>query len=308
MATQAVYEGRAIVSNLVNTGLLLIVSASFVDPWVPAPAAIGSDLRDFHRDAGEFVNEWTQIDRIHAGYRVAVNSLRCYLLEVNHWLQRAEAENASAITEIFCSYDGLIGHAGPLLEKLRELNEQFQDVAKLVCEEELPVHRAFAQRELHPLIMSSPYPHRTFNKPLGYAGDYEMMNMTHRDIPEGPSAYAKLVNAAYTRLPIALCVRNRARLLQAYLDEGTEHALGQDRIFAAISVGCGPAIEVQRFVAENPNAGNAELHLMDFNKETLCHARAQLEQIIATKYEKPDLVFLHKSIHDLLKNAVTTAA
>ena len=31
----AVYQGRAVVSNLVNTGLILIVSANFIDPWVP---------------------------------------------------------------------------------------------------------------------------------------------------------------------------------------------------------------------------------------------------------------------------------
>ena len=35
---EPIYQGRAIVSNLVNTGLMLIVSARFIDPGIIAPA------------------------------------------------------------------------------------------------------------------------------------------------------------------------------------------------------------------------------------------------------------------------------
>ena len=89
-----------------------------------------------------------------------------------------------------------VDFASPLLEKIQRLNESFEQEAHRLRDDEVAIRRAFAQRELHPLIMSSPYPHRTFSKPLGYAGDYEMMNMIHRAKPEGPSPYAKLVNAA----------------------------------------------------------------------------------------------------------------
>ncbi len=41
----------------------------------------------------------------------------------------------------------------------------------------VPVHQAFGKRHLHPLILGSPFVYRTLQKPLGYAGDYEMVNM-----------------------------------------------------------------------------------------------------------------------------------
>ena len=42
--------------------------------------------------------------------------------------------------------------------------------------------------------MASPFMHRIFAKPLGYAGDYEMVNMILRDPCEGSSLFAKLLN------------------------------------------------------------------------------------------------------------------
>jgi extracellular factor (EF) 3-hydroxypalmitic acid methyl ester biosynthesis protein len=56
------------------------------------------------------------------------------------------------------------------------------------------VHRIFGRRQLHPMLLCSPFLYRTFAKPLGYAGDYEMINMIMRDPLEGGSLYAKIIN------------------------------------------------------------------------------------------------------------------
>ena len=42
-------------------------------------------------------------------------------------------------------------------------------------------HEAYLRRHLHPLLLCSPFAYRTYQKPLGYAGDYEMVNMIVRD-------------------------------------------------------------------------------------------------------------------------------
>ena len=300
---EPIYQGRAIVSNLVNTGLMLIVSASFVDPWDQSTARFDGQIESFREEAGEFVTQWDYINRIKDPYRVAVLALRSYLSELNQWLQRVEAENDEAIAEIFATYDRLMDYASPLLEQLGALNESFERVAQDVEADEFPVHKLFAQKELHPLLMASPYPYRTFTKPLGYAGDYEMMNMTHREVPEGPSAYAKLVNAAYVRLPIAHCVKNRVRSLQEYLDAGVASAIKEDRAFRAISIGCGPALEIQRFIRDNERAAHAELHLVDFNAETLAYARSMIEAAALESGRQPRVLYVQESVHVLLKSA-----
>ena len=183
------------------------------------------------------------------------------------------------------------------------MNRAIELEARALDEAELGPHRAFAQRELHPLIMSSPYPHRTYNKPLGYAGDYEMMNMIHREVPEGPSPYAKLVNAAYVRLPIAESVRNRARYIEEYLIQAAEECARQKRTFSALSVGCGPAIEVQRFIRYSCYAQGAQMTLMDFNAETLEFAQDRIRGAMAEADRDVDVRFIRMSVDVLLKNA-----
>lgn len=304
---EPIYQGRAIVSNLVNTGLMLIVSASFVDVWVQSSARFDGQIDSFRQEAGEFVSQWNSINRIKDPYRVAVLALRSYLSELNHWLQRVEADNDTEIAEIFATYDRLTDYASPLLNRLAALNDDFEYVALDVEADELSVHKAYAQKELHPLLMASPYPYRTFTKPLGYAGDYEMMNMTHREVPEGPTAYAKVVNAAYVRLPIARCVRNRVRTLQEYLDAGVADAVKADRPFRVISIGCGPAIEVQRFITSNARAACAEFHLLDFNAETLDYARSMIESASRDAHREPRVFYLQESVHFLLKSATAMA-
>jgi extracellular factor (EF) 3-hydroxypalmitic acid methyl ester biosynthesis protein len=297
-----IYRGRAIVSNLVNTGLMLIVSARFIDPWDYGARSSFGGPEYFRQEAFEFLQQWDLESRIRDGYQSAVISLRSYLSELNHWLQRQEAENVDAISALFETYDGLLEYGSPLLEKIQQLNEAFEQEACKLEDEESDLHRAFAQRELHPLIMSSPYPHRTFNKPLGYAGDYEMMNMIHREVPEGPNPYAKLVNTAYVRLPIAESVRNRARLLEDYLVRSAEHCALEGRTFSTLSVGCGPALEVQRFIRNSEYAKGAQIVLMDFNPETLEHAEDRIRAAIAESGRSADVAFLQRSVHALLKD------
>jgi len=60
---------------------------------------------------------------------------------------------------------------------INELFDRFENVAAGVEDDLRPGHVLFGRRQLHPLLLCSPFVYRTFAKPLGYAGDYEMVNM-----------------------------------------------------------------------------------------------------------------------------------
>jgi extracellular factor (EF) 3-hydroxypalmitic acid methyl ester biosynthesis protein len=303
-----IYHGRAVVSNLVNTGLILIVSASLIDPWVQPATRFAGEKSLFRDEANGFIDKWSSINRLRDDYRITVLALRTYLSDLNQWLQRVESDNADEIKSVFSTFDGVSDYAQPLLDKLSDLNRSFEEVAQRVDPEDLTIHKAYTQRELHPLLMNSPYPYRTFNKPLGYAGDYEMMNMTHRDVPEGPTAYAKLVNMAYTDLPIARCVRNRVNKLGEYLTEGAARAEADGRPFRVVSIGCGPAVEVQRFIRGNPAAERSDIRLIDFNAETLAHAKTRIDEAMEASRRRVTVAYLQASVHFLLKRASSREA
>src|SRR5207302_1190761 len=55
--------------------------------------------------------------------------------------------------------------------------DKFEPLVGNINEDMEPAHRVYLRRQLHPLLLSSPFAYRSFQKPLGYAGDYEVVNM-----------------------------------------------------------------------------------------------------------------------------------
>lgn len=304
--SRIIYQGRAVVSNLVNTGLMLIVSATFLGKWSQVPEFHG-DLAKFREEAEAFVAEWSETLRIRHGYRIVVSELCSYLIELSQWMDQVDAVEDDAALGCFRTYDKVREFTRPMMDVLTELMLRFEQEARVVGEDELPTHKAFLQRQLHPLVMRAPFPYRTFHKPLGYAGDYEMMNMIHRDQPEGPNFYSRFINAAYVGLPIAECVRNRAAQLEQHLIAAERESETRGKPLRIISIGCGPAVEVQRFLSSGAAADGSEICLLDFNEETLSYARRQVEAAAAFGSVDARIRVIHESVHGLLKSALISA-
>jgi extracellular factor (EF) 3-hydroxypalmitic acid methyl ester biosynthesis protein len=75
-----------------------------------------------------------------------------------------------------------------------------------------------------------------------------------------------------------------------------------------LSVGCGPAIELQQFIVESPLADRAEATLVDFNEETLEFARGALEQATRKSGRQCTVTLQKKSVLQLLKEAAKVIA
>src|SRR5699024_5164242 len=141
----------------------------------------------------------------------------------------------------------------PLVPKLLDLFQDFEEQAAAIDEEERVTHIQYAQDDLHPLIMRAPFVHRAYHKPLGYAGAYEMVNMMLRDSREGPTVYAQLINTVYLSAGPPHAHRNRIDILVEWLQERVaairkESPEIRPRI---LNVGCGPAVELQRLLGQN---------------------------------------------------------
>ncbi len=113
--------------------------------------------------------------------------------------------------------------------------------------------------------MCSPFAYRTYHKPLGYAGDYEMVNMIARDPYEGGSLFAKAVNLWFLSQWPARAHRNRITLLKVLL---VTKACGRSRgrPLRVLNLGCGPAREIQEFLAENALVRPRPFHSAGFQR------------------------------------------
>lgn len=297
------YSGRAVVSNLVSTGILLIVSASLIDPWSElAGFSPGKGLR---AEVSRFVRDWDVGHRLRPAYQLAVSNLRAFLGEVSRWLEQVETVTRARGAEpspdherqFFADVETSLG------PKLDELFAVFEREASQIPPEETMSHKAFARRELHPLTLCSPFVHRTYTKPLGYGGDYVMVNMMLENQGQGANIYAKVIDTAHLRSAPAEAHRNRVAMLVEVLRAEAQRLAKQGRPLRVLSVGCGPAAEVQQLIREDPLAAWCEFDLLDFSEETIGYARQKISEAKAKRTLEPTVRFIHKSIHELLRDA-----
>jgi extracellular factor (EF) 3-hydroxypalmitic acid methyl ester biosynthesis protein len=170
--------------------------------------------------------------------------------------------------------------------------------------EDSVAHRNFAQSALHPLLLRAPFVYRTFAKPLGYAGDYEMVNQLLADPRQGPNTYFQIVNSLFLKCIVAEAHRNRIDILVDYLNRAAELAEREGRQVNVLNVGCGPAVEIQRFIEAHPDPSRLSFTLVDFSEETLEYTRGCIENAARTHGKTVKVQFVHESVHDLLKRAV----
>jgi extracellular factor (EF) 3-hydroxypalmitic acid methyl ester biosynthesis protein len=301
---RVIYDGRAVVSNIVNTGLMLIVSATLVDPWSNLNALQPGD--ELRKEVAAFMGDWKAASQaIDPAYRVVVSKARNLFEELSLWLNHGEM--AAGITDPGVPKERLRQFVadveGQVMPVIGEIFAEFEVRAAQIDEDRLLTHKHFARREIHPVTMCSPFIHRTYTKPLGYAGDYEMVNMMFRDRWEGANTYAKIVNSIVIISGGAEAHRNRIDRLVSYLEAEGRRALAAGRRLRVLNIACGPAIEIQKFIRESPLADHCCLELLDFNAETLAYTRTQIDAAIQAGGHKPEVVYIHKSIHDLLQEA-----
>ncbi len=296
---RTIYDGRAVVSSLLTTGIMVIVSATLVDPW--------SDLRGLEpgrglkTEANQFLSDWDASHEINPNYQLAVSSVRNFLAELSKWMEEAEAGISLSSESLKEEFFEEVRE--PLAPKIVELYDKLEIEASQIPPEELVPHKSFARRELHPMTLCSPFVHRTYMKPLGYAGDYEMVNMMllESENRNEISAYAKMVDNFHILTAAPKAHRNRIDMLGERLINEAERVISEERPFKVLNIGCGPAVELQRFIKNNDISNQSIFSLMDFNDETIDYARRKINDAISESNNKPGIKFIHKSIDVLLK-------
>ena len=128
-----------------------------------------------------------------------------------------------------------------------------------LSDEEHIAHRAYAQHHLLHLFQLAPFIRRALKKPLGYAGDYEMMNMLYRPSQnEGTSLFAKVLNLCAATEVAARANINRISFLGERLRSAVRRVRQEGGTRARIcSVGCGPAREIETLLTTDPEIGQS---------------------------------------------------
>jgi extracellular factor (EF) 3-hydroxypalmitic acid methyl ester biosynthesis protein len=187
------------------------------------------------------------------------------------------------------------------LEKMETLCDKFERVAVDVPLGEISEHKAYFRKKLHPMIMSSKIVERIFTKPLGYPGDYEMINMLMGETDLSSSdLFSLLIDEMHRKARTARAHKNRITMVGQRLADEVENVTKQERLFSVLCIGCGPAIELQQFILNNGLSNNCFIHVVDFNEDSidnieqtlskLCRAAKRNTIIESTYIHFPDLL------------------
>ena len=305
---RVVYQGSAVVTTLINTGIYLVMSATLTDPWKDL-TNLGHDSTQIKAEVRNFLKGLEQFTDIHPGFEVIVTRMRTHLSELSRWLQQVDV----MMEESFQSKNDreiqlLEEISEPIVPLMLEQLMEFESIAKDLDPESVSVHSAFVQRELHPLIMRSPFMHRVYTKPLGYAGDYEMVNMMLRDPYEGPNIYYKIVNKLFLMEGPSVAHKNRVKIMHCKLEALVDQAKRDGKTIKIFNLGCGPAVEVQRLLNTRVLDERTEITLMDFNDQTLGYTKSLLDKIGKNNNSFPKITYEQQSVDQILRQSARLTA
>lgn len=306
-----IYSGRAVVHSVVHTAGVSVCQVQLEDGW------IDGELLAWRNDRGNlkgafhnFLHGWEKVYKVRSDFKCAVADLQAFLTHLRLWLEQLELSIRSqpAADRLKLEQDAA-GEVGQMTTPaITSLFEVFQEAAARVPEEHLPMHRSFCRKQLHPLLLCSPFLYRTYFKPLGFAGDYEMVNMIMREPYEGGSLFAKIVNLWFLKQAPAEAHRNRITHLADQISNTILQAKSRGGVPRILSLGCGPAHELQQLLREGRLAHEFKVTLIDFNDETLTHVQDRLGQLQTQFPGRIEFRPVKKSVNTILKEAGRTTS
>ncbi len=307
LENRVVYEGKAVVSGLINVGAAMVCEVALDASWViEESSALSLDPRTLQKNYHEFFRQWEWGSKIRPEFKLSVADIQIFLADLRLWLDQMEFRALARRSGDRSDSERAMVHelVPPVSRQLNSLFEKFEFVSAGIDKDFYALHSLHSKRQLHSLLLSSPFMHRIYEKPLGYAGDYEMVSMILRDPLEGSSLFSKILNSWFLGQVPAEAHRNRVKFLTRRMFEEAARLSAKGGRLRVLNLGCGPAREVQDFIAAASEVSNqAEFTLLDFNEETLSHTRSIIEQTKRLHHRNTLIRAVKKSVAQVLKTA-----
>ena len=302
-----IFVGRAVIRNVVNAGAKVVCEVALDEAgWqgtggkgtAPAPDQVANDFNGLLKD-------WQKFYKVAPEFKVVVADMQTFLYDLRLWLDKLELGAQPLSPADRASWEREVAQAlsAPAVAAFASLFEKFEKLAMTSAPDMRVAHSLYAKRLLHPLVLCAPFMHRTYEKPLGYAGDYEMVRMMTMDPMRGDSLYAKLLNLFFLNTPPVVAHRNRIDSIVKILQAETLRVTQQKRRAAIFDLGCGPAAEIQKFMTEMPWSDAADFTLLDFNDETVAFAQRTLNQVKSQNRRQTGLQIMKKSVAQLIRDS-----
>lgn len=161
----------------------------------------------------------------------------------------------------------------------------------------LAATKRFTEFVVTPEFMSGPICRRSYEKPLGYPGDFEVMNQIYAWRRAGDGLYEQLLHRI--GLDIGECIVNRMVMMrQAIAETVLRRRPGTARV---TSLGCGPAREVVDYLEMRELPTPVQFTLIDQEHAALGQAYEQAYPAVLRHKGQATVNCLHASFAELLR-------
>ena len=180
---------------------------------------------------------------------------------------------------------------------------RLHEMSKGLDERASVLGHAYASSMLAPLLMACPMHRRAYEKPLGYSGDYRLMELCYATELGGDGLYGRFLHSLTQSYTFVRTVRSREEVIRDAV-RAAMLAKGEGPV-KILAVAAGPAIEIRHVLEEIEGLDRpVELTLLD--QDPAAHEAAQ-RHLFRVLYERhrgtlPLTVrSLHFSVRQLLR-------
>jgi hypothetical protein len=158
--------------------------------------------------------------------------------------------------------------------------------------------KSFTEAVLTPETLVAPIQTRAYEKPLGYPGDYQVMNYVYNWRREGDTPYAQFMHRLALE-PIK-CVATRMNRIEKLLSQEISTA-SNGAPCRITNLACGTAQEIQNLLGQ-PSLSNAvEITLIDQEENTLAYAYEHTLEDVRRHKDQARVQCWHASFRELMK-------
>ncbi len=162
--------------------------------------------------------------------------------------------------------------------------------------EALKETKRFTELVLTPEFLEGPIWKRSYEKPLGYPGDFEVMNYVYAWRRQGTSAFGKLLHRI--GLDGGECIANRMVMMQQTIAEVVAGKTGPVQI---TNLACGPAREIVNYLRLGALPQAVRVTLIDQDQQALAQAYERTYPETLRLDGQATVNCLHASFGQLLK-------
>lgn len=165
--------------------------------------------------------------------------------------------------------------------------------------EHLRLAKDYTESHLTPELMGAPLWRQAYTRPLGYPGDYVVMNYMYQGAPVGDTQFSRV--AHLLAVHIGQFVVKRKDHVRRAIGEAAARCSGA-RPCVVASLGCGPAREVAEYLELEPHCGRpVHFILVDQDSEALRFAGRYLGEVASGRGSVAHVDLRHLSVLRLLR-------